>query len=520
MRRSHLFAVVLLLTACLLPSLTHAWSDGQPADLVLGQSNFTSNATATTQNGLNFALGVAVDPTTGKVFVADSGNNRVLRFGSLASLSNGADAEAVLGHADFTSNPQPNPVTQSSMGIPYNLTVDSGGRLWVADSSNNRVLRFDNAASKPDGANADGVLGQPNFTSNTTPIPPTQSSMSWPTDVTTDSSGRLWVAERFNRRVLRFDNAASKPDGADADGVLGQPDFVTRTITTTQSGMNNPYSVEIDSGGRLWVTDNSNRRVLRFDSAASKSNGANADGVLGQPDFTSTTSGLTQSGMFAPAGLAVDSTGRLWVADGGHNRVLRFDNAASKTNGANADGVLGQPDFTSDATTLTANSMNGPFGLAIDSVGNLWVADNSNSRILLFKDAVQVTITRADANPTDAATANFNVTFSSPIAGLNASNFTITTSGGISGASIANVTGSGTAWTATVTTGNGKGTLRLDMTSSSGVQDGNGNPVANLPYTGGETYTVARNYIVALPLLWRTDVSSNTLRYNVTMLQQ
>ena len=80
MRRSHLFAALLLLAVAVLPSPTHAWSDGQSADLVLGQANFTSNGTASTQSGMTSPQGVAIDPATGKVFVADTGNNRVLRF--------------------------------------------------------------------------------------------------------------------------------------------------------------------------------------------------------------------------------------------------------------------------------------------------------------------------------------------------------------------------------------------------------------------------------------------------------
>ena len=108
-----------------------------------------------------------------------------------------------------------------------------------------------------------------------------------------------------------------------------------------------PYGVFVDAQGRLWVADTGNYRVLRFDSATFKANGAPADAVLGQPDFTHAAAATTQSGMFFPSGVFFDASGRLWVASQDNNRVLRFDGAASKSNGANADGVLGQPGFTS-----------------------------------------------------------------------------------------------------------------------------------------------------------------------------
>jgi sugar lactone lactonase YvrE len=100
--------------------------------------------------------------------VADTGNNRVLRFASSSALSNGAAAEGVLGQADFTSGSQNRGggIAGNTLNAPYGIAVDEAGRLWVADLFNNRVLRFDSAASKANGADADGVLGQADFTHN------------------------------------------------------------------------------------------------------------------------------------------------------------------------------------------------------------------------------------------------------------------------------------------------------------------------------------------------------------------
>src|SRR6185436_12557350 len=111
-----------------------------------------------------------------------------------------------------------------------------------------------------------------------------------------------------------------------------------------------------------------------FASGAALVNGAVADGVLGQSDFTSSAQTTTASGMGSPSGVAVDSAGRLWVADDFNNRVLRFDGATATANGAPADGVLGQSDFTSSAQTTTASGMKQPAGVAVDSAGRLWVA--------------------------------------------------------------------------------------------------------------------------------------------------
>lgn len=224
-------------------------TDGIAASLVLGQADFTSNTPATSQTGMNSPQQIAVDPTTGKVFVADPGNHRVLRFASVAALTNDAAAEAVLGQTNFTSNTPA--TTQSGMSSPLGVYVDSAGRLWVGDTNNHRVLRFDNASTKANGANADGVLGQINFTSGSSAT--AQNRMATPFSVFVDSGGRLWVSEYGNSRVLRFDNAAASPNGDNADGVLGQSIFTTNTCVNappTATGMCLPTRIHVDSGGR------------------------------------------------------------------------------------------------------------------------------------------------------------------------------------------------------------------------------------------------------------------------------
>ncbi|HEU4328162.1 MAG TPA: NHL repeat-containing protein [Roseiflexaceae bacterium] len=369
---------------------------GAAADSVLGQPGFTSSFPVFT-NEMNFPRSIAVDPATGKVFVADGRNNRVLRFASRASLSNGAAAEAVLGQPGFTSAV----AAAGAQGLnwPGGVEVDSGGRLWVVDAGNNRVLRFDNAASKPNGAPADGVLGQPNFTS--TAAAAGVQAFNAPTRLAVDSSGRLWVADTGNDRVLRFDNATAKPNGAPADGVLGQPDFTSTVSAAGAQGLNSPSGVEVDSGGRLWVADGYNSRVLRFDSAAAKPNGAPADGVLGQLTFTEKTPRISDWGMYWSSDVAVDGAGRLWVSDTSNNRVLRFDNAASKPNGAPADGVLGQPNFTSSNSATNAQGMYYPQAVAPALGGGVWVADAFNNRVLLFE---------ATGTPTSTSTVTLTAT--------------------------------------------------------------------------------------------------------------
>ena len=206
-------ATVVLMNAGLFVTAYAQFVDGQAAVGVLGQPDFISKASGVSASALNGPNGVAVDPTTGKLFVVDRANHRILRWNSSAALNNGSAAEAVFGQLDFTSNASG--LAANKFNTPIGIHVDAAGRMWVGDFSNNRVLRFDDASNKASGADADAVLGQPDFITGSSGT--TAAKMSGPVGLYLDKSGRLWVSNFGAHRVLRFDNAASKANGADAD---------------------------------------------------------------------------------------------------------------------------------------------------------------------------------------------------------------------------------------------------------------------------------------------------------------
>ncbi|MCK7522999.1 MAG: hypothetical protein MZV64_37635 [Ignavibacteriales bacterium] len=101
-----------------------------PAVGVLGQTDFVTNTSGLTASTLNGPKGIAIDPTTGKLFVADYENRRVLRWSSVDKMINGAAAEVVLGQPDFVTNTSGTSSTKLSR--PYGIYVDAVGRLWVS----------------------------------------------------------------------------------------------------------------------------------------------------------------------------------------------------------------------------------------------------------------------------------------------------------------------------------------------------------------------------------------------------
>ncbi|KPA18527.1 hypothetical protein MHK_001255, partial [Candidatus Magnetomorum sp. HK-1] len=371
----------------------YMWANNQAADVVLGQSDFTSDISGTTNNLFDNPVCVSVDSTTGKVFIGDLLNNRVLRFSSTSAAINGSAAEAVFGQADFVSGlaNRGGSTAANTIFSPVRTFVDSFGRLWIADRDNHRVLRFDNASSKNSGSSADGVLGQADFTSYTSGT--TQSKMFSPSGIWLDPAGTLWVSDTNNNRILRFDNVSTKGNGANADGVLGQSDYLSSSPGTSQNELKSPVSISGNNTNTIFVSDYENNRILRFNDARLKANGANADGVLGQSDFVSDVSGSTSTNIESPRGLAMDTGGRLYIADRINNRVLILNDAINKTNGAAMNNVLGQPNFTNNTLNnggISSRSLNAPYFLFFDENNkHLWVPDSNNHRVLRYSMMVK-----------------------------------------------------------------------------------------------------------------------------------
>ncbi|MGL5831135.1 MAG: hypothetical protein ACRCZE_03210 [Candidatus Altimarinota bacterium] len=274
---------------------------------------------------------------------------------------------------------------QAGLGVPQAMAYDSAGqRLFVADTANHRVMVFD-VSTITNGENAVNVLGQANFT--TVAAGNTQAGMNAPIGLAYDSAGqRLFVGQQSNHRVTVFDVTAIT-DGENAINVLGQSNFTNTLPSVSLPGLNSPRGIAYHAGTqRLYVAQQSANRITIFDVTAI-TNGENAVNVLGQSNFSNSTSMLvTQAGLYIPQGITINGN-LLYVNQQGSCRVTIFD-ITTVTNNENAINVLGQPDFT------TANCNAGPdqdttdslfLGITYDSINNLlYTIDSNNNRTLAF----------------------------------------------------------------------------------------------------------------------------------------
>jgi sugar lactone lactonase YvrE len=409
--RSLLPALLLLTTACQEaarvepePELASLASEGQAlrlpidtvGDVFLGQAASNYNAPNLLDGrGLDTPDGIALDTSVSppRVYVVDTLNSRVLAWANATSFTNGAPADRILGQSNaFRNTCNASGVTAVSLCNPRAIEVDASGNLYVADTGNHRVLEFDSPFTTD--LSADRVYGQGgSFFTNSCNLgasSPSASSLCTPAGVSVDSAGNLYVSDQSNNRVLSFNSPLSD---AVADVVLGQTGMTGSVANLVDArGLSNPSRVAIDrsiSPHRIYVADTDNHRVLGWNNATGYATGAPADRVIGQPDASSfgcNTGGVGPGTLCSPRGLAVDAVGNLYVADTNNNRVLVFD--APFTTDALADKVWGQGSFTTTACNgggIGESTLCSPWGVALDDAGaNLYVADTNNNRVLRF----------------------------------------------------------------------------------------------------------------------------------------
>ena len=397
------------LTVALYAAMVFGAAGDTVADRVLGQFDFSHNAANLIDaHGLNVFTSMAIDTsaTPNRLYVADEVNNRILGYKNVTTLMNGGAADLVIGQPDFVSGTCGQKRCERRQPFrAHGVAVDSGGNLYVADTSNNRVLEYNTpfagCGSFPCvGGPAQMVFGQAgSFTTfGANNMGRSADSLAQPFAVALDSSGNLYVADAGNSRVLEYNTPLTTDTTADM--VLGQSNFTSGICgATSASSLCFPIGVALDGSGNLYVADEDTRRVLEYNTPLTTD--TTADMVFGQGgDFTSSTpnkGGLSASSLDSPTGVSVDAGGNVYIADNFNNRVLEYNTPLTKD--TVADTVFGQGgSFTSNNSNnggLSANSLAHPMGVALDASSNLYVADASNSRLLEYKTPLS-TDTTAD----------------------------------------------------------------------------------------------------------------------------
>lgn len=299
---------------------------------------------------LNFPDGVAMDGS-GNILVADSVN-----------------AEARI----FKAGGNINAIGQLEGGTPAGAAVDSSGNFYVTDEEpdfpfpdNAHVLKIEPdgttsivAGNGPDGFSGDGG-------------PATLAVLNAPQGVAVDASGNIYVADRGNHRVRRIDTSGNISTIAGN----GKATFSGDNGPAMAAGMD-PFAVAVDNAGDVFVVDQSNHRVREI----TPNNIITTVVGTGLPGYSGDGGSAVEAQLKFPAGVAVDGSGNLYIADEGNSVVRRVT----------AQGLI--TTIAGNGTPIPSSGDGGPavaaqldpLGITVDAVGNVYVTDSINDRVRML----------------------------------------------------------------------------------------------------------------------------------------
>ena len=388
-------------------TLTTIAGTGKP-----GYSGDNGPATAAQLSG---PMGLRVD-TSGNIFVADTQNQRIRKITPQGTIT------TVAGNGQAGSTGDGGPAISASLSLPQDVAIDPNRNLIIADSSNFRIRMVNSAGvistiagggtSFQDGPAGDAFLIEPN-------------------GIAVDPGGNVIIGLLYGRQVRRLSQGAittiagTSPSTSAAEGVAA-----------TSAALLSPFGVVTDNAGNVYVTDNSDNRIRRISATGlittfagngvwgDTGNGglANAaeiatpraaafdpsgnlylttgygfrvrriatDGTITDVagSINGSNGGNAQSTqLLSPAGLAAGASGSFYIADTLNNRIRRVDSSGGITTIAGT----GTPGYSGDNGPATAAQLFQPHQLALDSAGNLYVADTNNNVIRKISTAGAIT---------------------------------------------------------------------------------------------------------------------------------
>jgi sugar lactone lactonase YvrE len=256
------------------------------------------------------------------------------------------------------------PALQAMLDNPYGLALDAAGILFIADRRNHRVRKV-----TPDGIITTVAGGADRAPAEADGGPAREARLTAPQDVAVDGSGNLFIADSGHQRVRKV-----SPDGiiTTVAGV-GKAGFTGDGGLATATRLNFPAGVAVDTAGNLFIADLGNNRIRKV----------SVDGIIttvvgtGKEGFSGDGGPAGEATLNAPHSVTVDGSGNLFIADTLDNRVRKVG----------VDGIIttvagtGEEGFAGDGGKATAARLDGPEEVAVDSAGNLFIADLYNHRV-------------------------------------------------------------------------------------------------------------------------------------------
>ena len=298
-----------------------------------------------------FPSGIAVS-TAGNLFVVDQQNHTIRKATSAGVVTTLAGTTGVTGSADGTGS-------AARFYNPFAIAIDTAENVFVADTYNHTIRKVTSAGVVTTLAGSAGDIGSANGTGSA-------ARFNFPFGIAIDTAGNLFVADTENSTIRKVTSAGVVTTLAGSAGASGSADG-----TGSAARFDDPTGVYADTAGNVFVADTGNHTIRKVTSAGVVTT------LAGTPDVTGSADGTGSAArFFNPHGIAESTAGNLFVVDTSNHTIRKVTSAGVVTTLAGSAGNIGSADGTGSAARF-----NFPFGIAIDTAGNVFVTDRENNTI-------------------------------------------------------------------------------------------------------------------------------------------
>jgi trimeric autotransporter adhesin len=312
--------------------------------------------------------GIAIDKS-GNVYIADTVNSRIRKIAPDGTVSTFVGA----GGAGYSGDG--GPAASALIAHPAAVAVDGSGNVYIADTDNDLIRKVTgttittiagNITSAGQGAQAFGGDNGP----------ATSALLNQPTGIAVDSAGNLYIADTKNNRIRKVTGTTITTYAG--DGNLGAAGDGGRAVI---AHLNSPRGLALDAAGNLYLADSGNHRVRVVTASNQVINTIAGTGTLG---FSGDFGLATKAQLNVPHDVIVDAAGNAYIADYSNSRIRKVS-AAGVISTIAGNGRFG---LSGDGGPATSAALNFPAGMALDSNGRMYIADAQSSTIrLLTPDA-------------------------------------------------------------------------------------------------------------------------------------